>query len=1075
MLTWALHFTDGLWRNAVALVPLVLVVAAVCRVLPCRPATRHALWLFVLAWLVVPPFLPALQPDFKPWIADATDPGPLDAGKIDGRATRSTIVPVTRDDLASERKTIAPTPLMVMTKHRRVPESRDSRCEGSPASAARYQTPTPPWTVDPALLRAPKRLASAADGVGSLSARSVLWLRRSIIELFTRLDHGGETACPGSSSVLSAKDSRDESLHDSVAPLHIEFALPGEPADLTLAGRMTPSRAATAPTEIPDVGAPAPVISDDVLRRGAGIVDFAATPIPHEPAPASPSVESDGRFTWWIAETTHPWIVGLIEIRDSFGRLPSIPVGVWLGGITLLALCRILRLWRVQSVIRRSRPAGREIVHMVDRCARRIGLSRRPETRITADRLSPMIWCGLRGRLILPVELWGQLDDLGREAVVLHELAHLKRRDHWVLWMESLIGCLYWWHPVVWWVRRRLREEAENCCDAWVTWLLPKGRRAYAEALLATKQFVSDSTPTSAVGIGVISGRARRFARRLTMVMTQRSTPHMSVSGIALALAVGVAGWLSTPAHSGEKSLRSTTPAPSAPAVATAVAPVTPALVPNAPAPAAIPAQPVPPAPPAPPGTPNLAAHPTPPAPPAPPAPAHGEVPGVAPRALAVRPGQAVMPGVSFHPASPVTAGAFMVPSVQGPPDDRQRAVEERLERLERVLEKLESRLGGAGGSQNTAPRVESPRARGGTPQPAGDIVTEKYELSGMKLEKLTKLMIRDDVPIRVRPGDGYIEVQATPEDQMIFRAFIRMIDSREDSRAYRLSKGKLDDLSDLMVLDDVPVFVSPGEKEIRVQGNGAVQAVFEAFVKMIDPSAEAMSMRRGGDAERKVIAERELVKQMSSDKVKRRQAWANLDARQAQEIAEVARRKAQEKVAQELHKAKIVQRGALNKAARERENALQKAAEAMKQYKLHRSKHDSRELRTKIRNAEREAERLEKEAERLEKEADKLRDKADSLRSKAEATSDASQVASLEAEARQLEASAADIEAGMESLFAQVDQFQTLAAELEAMAEQVEESADAGNEINMEIDIDVDDDGEEGEDEDETDESGTE
>ena len=58
---WASLATDMLWRNAVAVVPLALLVALACRFLPCRPATRHGLWLMVLLWLVLAPVIPSLE------------------------------------------------------------------------------------------------------------------------------------------------------------------------------------------------------------------------------------------------------------------------------------------------------------------------------------------------------------------------------------------------------------------------------------------------------------------------------------------------------------------------------------------------------------------------------------------------------------------------------------------------------------------------------------------------------------------------------------------------------------------------------------------------------------------------------------------------------------------------------------------------------------------------------------------------------------------------------------------------------------------------------------------------------
>jgi len=50
---------DQLWRFALAAIPLAMIVAATCRWLPCRPSTRHMMWLTLLMLLVVAPFLPA--------------------------------------------------------------------------------------------------------------------------------------------------------------------------------------------------------------------------------------------------------------------------------------------------------------------------------------------------------------------------------------------------------------------------------------------------------------------------------------------------------------------------------------------------------------------------------------------------------------------------------------------------------------------------------------------------------------------------------------------------------------------------------------------------------------------------------------------------------------------------------------------------------------------------------------------------------------------------------------------------------------------------------------------------------
>jgi hypothetical protein len=136
-----------------------------------------------------------------------------------------------------------------------------------------------------------------------------------------------------------------------------------------------------------------------------------------------------------------------------------------------------------------------------------------------------MVWAwGGRPWLLVPSALWKRLDARQRETLLIHELAHLKRRDHWVRALEVLATALYWWHPVVWWARRALREAEEQCCDAWVLWADPRSSRAYATALLETVDFVSEAPPAvPALASGM--GQVHHLRRRLIMIK-QGGTPH---------------------------------------------------------------------------------------------------------------------------------------------------------------------------------------------------------------------------------------------------------------------------------------------------------------------------------------------------------------------------------------------------------------------------------------------------------------------------------------------------------------------------------------------------------------------
>src|SRR5262249_23512880 len=123
-----------------------------------------------------------------------------------------------------------------------------------------------------------------------------------------------------------------------------------------------------------------------------------------------------------------------------------------------------------------------------------LGLWRTPYVCWTTGKLSPLVWSiGLRPWLIIPKDLWKGLDHHQRATLIIHELAHLRRGDHHVRIFELVVTALFWWHPVVWWVRQSLRDVEEQCCDAWVVWAFPDAAKSYAETLLETLDFLNRS------------------------------------------------------------------------------------------------------------------------------------------------------------------------------------------------------------------------------------------------------------------------------------------------------------------------------------------------------------------------------------------------------------------------------------------------------------------------------------------------------------------------------------------------------------------------------------------------------
>ena len=202
------------------------------------------------------------------------------------------------------------------------------------------------------------------------------------------------------------------------------------------------------------------------------------------------------------------------------------------GAIAWWALATV-RIVRFQRLLRDVRPIPGEWQARTDELAERLGLGRCPTVCLVPGRVPPMLWAiGGRPRLLLPTELWSAMSPDERTSLLLHELAHLKRRDHWVRWLELIVAGLYWWHPAAWWIRRGLREAEEQCCDAWVVWAMPRGAKTYATALLAALEFVSGArTAPAAASATSGNGHISCLKRRLRMIVRAKTPKGLSWAG----------------------------------------------------------------------------------------------------------------------------------------------------------------------------------------------------------------------------------------------------------------------------------------------------------------------------------------------------------------------------------------------------------------------------------------------------------------------------------------------------------------------------------------------------------------
>jgi beta-lactamase regulating signal transducer with metallopeptidase domain len=233
----------------------------------------------------------------------------------------------------------------------------------------------------------------------------------------------------------------------------------------------------------------------------------------------------------------------------------------WFLGTSLVALVQAARIQRFHLRLRRAVPAPGWLVDEADAVAERLGV-RPPEMLAVADLGSPMIWCLGTPRLLIPARLLKSLAADQWRGVLAHELAHLRRGDHWVRRLELASELVWWWNPLYWAARRRLDAEAELACDAWVVSTMPDDRLTYAQVLLKICSELSQhKSPAPALSV---AGSGPFFERRLNMILRDQAscrTSPTALMGVCILSLAALPSWT-----------LATTPSPAAPVVATSAA-----------------------------------------------------------------------------------------------------------------------------------------------------------------------------------------------------------------------------------------------------------------------------------------------------------------------------------------------------------------------------------------------------------------------------------------------------------------------------------------------------------------------
>jgi beta-lactamase regulating signal transducer with metallopeptidase domain len=211
-------------------------------------------------------------------------------------------------------------------------------------------------------------------------------------------------------------------------------------------------------------------------------------------SPAAPPVTSGGLTSLAGAvEPYLPWIAA-----------------AWATGVVVLAAVHLGGLARLRRFRQGcARPLPEELQKRLAQLAGRLGVARAVGLYQSAEAAVPMVLGWLRPMIVVPASTLAGLTPQQMDAVLAHELAHVRRHDYLVNLLQTVVETLLFYHPVVWWVSSVVRRERESCCDDLAV-AACGDRLGYAKALATLEELRSPSFAMAATG-GSLLFRVRRI------------------------------------------------------------------------------------------------------------------------------------------------------------------------------------------------------------------------------------------------------------------------------------------------------------------------------------------------------------------------------------------------------------------------------------------------------------------------------------------------------------------------------------------------------------------------------------
>lgn len=239
----------------------------------------------------------------------------------------------------------------------------------------------------------------------------------------------------------------------------------------------------------------------------------------HDPSTEQSIIDVVAGTTVYAIENLSAESGSLLSSIESY--IPMI-VNLWIIGVSIFLIKILGGFVYIKKLISDSKLENQILGNTVDKLNKAFSINRKIQIKESIKINTPMVMGYLKPVILFPLGLVNQLSTSEVEAILAHEMAHIKRHDYIFNLLQMLVESIFYYHPGIWYISSRINAERENCCDDMAI-AFTASNVSYAKTLVKLQDLKRLGNYSPALSF---SGNKQIFTQRIMRLLNQRTNAN---------------------------------------------------------------------------------------------------------------------------------------------------------------------------------------------------------------------------------------------------------------------------------------------------------------------------------------------------------------------------------------------------------------------------------------------------------------------------------------------------------------------------------------------------------------------